>query len=342
MTDRLVAVAIDSTTDYGVTAIAATTTGTYNKFSGSATTDNVARNAIVEENMDTLAAREIDGGDYTPTGNIDGTLRTDPGTISLINMFMGSQATQPPADGTFYMTSTPITTCTLLVYDEQANNNAGTATYFTGAGLTSMEISCKVKDYAKVKFAWLARRGITTHGALSTAPTEPDWDDFPMSVFYNAVLTFGGSTLKAIGITIKAERKYDQDYKFLGSQFLQGLFMNGLSNLGGTMDIGAGEWDMLSRVINGTTSAGALDSGKNEFDGSLANPMASGILQLKLYRPGGSGATHGLLMTITINKCVITGYSRSVQNRNLWQKTVDWQGALPASTDFSIVVAPVT
>ncbi|MCK9459950.1 MAG: phage tail tube protein [Proteobacteria bacterium] len=341
MTDRLVAIAINSTSDYGVTTIGTDIAGTYYKFRGSADTDGVNRTPISEENMDTMAPGEIDGGGYAVTGNIDGTLRTDPGTLNLISCFMGVQASGTTA-GTYYMTNIPLTTCTLLVYDEQANDNAGVATYYTGVGMTSMEISCKVEDYAKLKFAWIGRRAITVHGALSAAPTEPTWTSFPMSVYYNAVLTFGGTVLQTKGITVKAERKYAQDYRFLGSQFLQGLYINGMSNLSGTMDIGAGEWDLVSQIINGSSIGGALDSGHTEFDGSLANTMASGELKLKFYRPAGSGATNGLLLTVTIAKCVVTDFNRSVQNRNMWEKTVNWKAALPTSADFSITVAAVT
>ena len=342
MTDRLVALAINSSCDYGVNTIGTTINGTFNKFRGSAASDSVNRSPVIEETMDTLAPASIKGGVYSVSGNIDGTLRGDPGSINMLNVFMGKQASGTPT-GFFYLSSQPFYdkagtgNATLLVYDEQSREGSGSGTYYTGLGLNSMEISLNVKDYAKVKFGFIARRGITTHGALGTAPTEPaDWDTYPMAVFYNAVLTFGGNTLATKGITLKAERKFDTDYQFIGSQFLQGLYQNGLSNLGGTLTLGSGEWDLLSQVINGTTSAGALDSGKNEFDGSLANTMASGELVITLYKPSGMLTVADKIIEIIAKKCVITDMNRSVQNRNMWEKTVSWQAELPTPSDFSI------
>lgn len=342
MTDRLVALAINSSCDYGVSTIGTTISGTFNKFRGSAEADSVNRSPVIEETMDTLAPASIKGGVYSVSGNIDGTLRGDQGSINMLNVFMGKQATTVTA-GYFQLSSQPFYdkagtgNATLLVYDEQSRDNAGSATYYTGLGLNSMEISLNVKDYAKVKFGFIARRGITTHGALGTAPTEPEnWDTYPMGVFYNAVIEFGGTPLMTKGVTLKAERKFDTDYQFIGSQFLQGLYQNGLSNIGGTLTLGAGEWDMLSRVINGTTNAGALDSSKVEFDGSLANTMASGSLTITLYKPSGRTADTDKILEITVAKCVITDMNRSVQNRNMWEKTVSWQAELPTPDDFLI------
>lgn len=338
MTDRLVAIAINSSCDYGVNTIGTTISGTFNKFRGSAVADSVNRSPVIEETMDTLAPASIKGGVYAVSGNIDGTLRGDPGSINMLNVFMGKQATTVTA-GHFVLSSQPFYdsagtgNATLLVYDEQANGGDGTGTYYTGLGLNSMEISLNVKDYAKVKFGFIARRGITTHGALATAPTEPtSWDSFPMSVFYNAVLQFASGTLETKGITIKAERKFDTDYQFIGSQFLQGLYQNGLSNLGGTLTLGAGEWELLSQVINGTTSAGTLDSDNSEFDGTLENTMATGKLELTLYKPDATAE----ILKITVEKCIITDMNRSVQNRNMWEKTVSWQAELPDPDDFLI------
>lgn len=342
MTDRLIAIAINSSCDYGVNTIGTTISGTFNKFRGSSVSDSVNRSPVIEETMDTLAPASIKGGVYSVSGNIDGTLRGDPGSINMLKVFMGKQATTVTAgylqlSSQPYFSTSAAENATLLVYDEQARSGAGSGTYYTGLGLNSMEISLNVKDYAKVKFGFIARRGITTHGALSTAPTEPDdWDTYPMAVFYNAVLTFDGTPLETKGITLKAERKFDADYQFIGSQFLQGLYQNGLSNLGGTLTLGAGEWELLSQVINGTSGAGALDNGNAEFDGTLGNDMASGELVITLYKPAGRTTDADKILEITASKCVITDMNRSVQNRNMWEKTVSWQAELPTPDDFLI------
>lgn len=333
MADREVAVTLvaPASTDYGVNTISASAPGgTFTKLRSGQVSDVVARNPIQEEAMDITAPASIVAGAYGVTGTIECPLRKDTATKALFQSLMGEPAT---ADN-YTLTQTPYELA-LRITDEQANDGDGTTVYYLGVGMSSCELSLNVGEYAKCKWSWIGRRGVTTDTPVNDSTTT--FDAHPMLVFYNATLTLASTPVKAKGVTLTIDRKFDQDYRYIGSQFLQGLYMNGMTTLGGSLTLGASEWDMLQQVIAGNTDTGlqALDATKTEFAGTLLNPTAGGELKLTLRTP--SGAT--TQVTITATNAIITDMNRSVQNRNMWEKTVNFQCALPTAAAFSVVFA---
>lgn len=307
-------------------------TWTYQKLRSAQFGDVVNRNPIQEEAMDVSVAAEIDAGTYGLSGTLETALRVDPATQVLFGSLCGKQTSGH--DYTLYLTQTP-QELSIRVTDEMARASGvteGTSVYYMGCGMSSCELTLNVKEYAKCKWSWIGRRGISIftpdNDAVST------FTDYPMLVFYNAVLTFGGSTIKCQGVTLTIDRKFDTDFFYIGSQFLQGIIMNGMTTLGGSLNLAADEWLLLNRTINGTVSAGALDGTKHEFQGDNANALASGILSLTFRKPDATAAAE---VIITCQNCKITDMNRSVQNRNRWEKSVSFQCAMSATTDFSIV-----
>lgn len=333
MAEREVAVLLvaPASSDFGVNLISATPpSGTFTKLRSGQVSDVVARNPIQEEAMDITVPADIVAGAYGLTGTIESPLRKDSATKALFQSLMG----EPETANTYTLTQTPYELA-LRITDEQANDGAGTTVYYTGVGMSSVEISLNVDEYAKCKWSWIGRRGITTTTAVNDSTTT--FTDHPMLVFYNATLTLAGSSIKAKGVTLTIDRKFDKDYRYIGTQFLQGLYMNGMTTLGGSLTLGASEWEMLQQVIVGNATAGtqALDAAKTEFAGTLLNPTAGGSLVLTLRTPNGATTQ----VTITATNCIITDMNRSVQNRNMWEKSVNFQCALPTAAAFSVVFA---
>lgn len=332
MAEREVAVLLvaPASSDFGVNLIAATApTGTFTKLRSGQVSDVVARNPIQEEAMDITVPADIVAGAYGLTGTIESPLRKDAATKALFQSLMGV-----PSGNSYTLTQTPYELA-LRITDEQANDGTGTTVYYLGVGMSSVEISLNVDEYAKTKWSWIGRRGITTTTPVND--TETTFTAHPMLVFYNATLTLAGASVKAKGVTLTVDRKFDKDYRFIGTQFLQGLYMNGMTTLGGSLTLGAGEWEMLQQVIAGNATAGtqALDATKTEFAGTLLNPTAGGSLVLTLRTPNGATTQ----VTITAANTIITDMNRSVQNRNMWEKTVNFQCALPTAAAFSVVFA---
>lgn len=305
------------------------------KYRSSSVSESVARGAVIEESMDQVAAAEIDGGTLVVSGNIEGALRIDGASQSLLLGAMGKQTVA--ADKIYKMTQVP-QELGLYIIDEQADNSLGRGVEYDGVGISSMEITCNVKEYAKVKWAWIGRRPITQNTALT--PAAVDFTTTPMLVFYNATVTFGGNAIKLKGLTLTMDRKFDTDYYFIGSQFLQGLFMNGLTTLGGTFGLGAGEWNLLNSVMNGAAvtadTEGGLDGAHTQFLGLNLNAIPSGALVITFRKPKAvAGAAE---LTINVLNCMITDMTRSVQGRNMWEKNVTWQAQLSANTDFTVTL----
>lgn len=314
-------------------AITDTVASDFTRYRSNSATDGVDRSVVIEESMDQVAASEIDGGTYMAKGNFDGAFRIDPTSLKLIQGIMGVPVSGTPAK-TYYLEQVP-QEMQLFYIDEQANANAGTGTYYQGVGINSLELSLDVKGYCMAKWGWLGQRGVTTDTPVNDA-APPTYSNYPMLIFYNATITFATSPIKLKGFTLTCERKYDTDYFYIGSQFLQGLYFNGMTTLGGTMKLGAGEWDLLERTINGTTSPGGLDGAHTQFTGINVNAIASGALAIVLRKPNVATTA---VVTINVASCKITKMDRSVKGRNMWEKSVEWQAQLSSHTDFSIVTA---
>lgn len=238
----------------------------------------------------------------------------------------------------------------IRVVDEQAKtgvNQYGMVKIYRGCAISSAELTLNVKEYSMIRCSWIGRRA-ETYTKVDAAATEGKWATYVTnitstipgqpSMFYNAVLGFGTSKLKATGITISINRPINQDLFYIGSQFLQDLVYNGITELGGTLTLGSPEYETLKIMLSGSAESNieTLDQGKQEFGGTLANEIPSGVLTLYFRSPDGT-ATAGY---IRIDEAKLTEASMSVQGRNQWEKSVNWSGIIDANNkkNFTILV----
>ena len=325
--------------------------------------DTANRNSIIEESIDQVAAATVYAGTYSSSGEFEAAFRGwDFATSGLLLGALGSQtpavvsSNNAHGAGLKYILGMVAQPLALKVVDEQATDTSGsndvhgTTTVYRGVGVTDLQISLNVKEYAKASFKWIARRAevydVGYNSALNTVYGEP-------AIFYNAVLRWtpsGGSveTLKCKGFTMSLTRTMDQDYFFIGSEFLQGLYYNGLTDLGGQITLGAGDWARIRTMLVGKTTAAAdgntLDQTKQEFFGSvngttgattvLANAVPSGKFEITLHKPDGLKEA----AKITCDVAKLTEMSRSVQGRNQFEKTVSWKAQINDTDKFTIEV----
>lgn len=311
------------------------------------------RDKILEEAIDTVAPASVYAGANKVSGQFEGALRfksvKDSGLLEAImgkGSLIGSKA-QPSLPGgsnatftSYAMTMEPAT-IKIRIVDEQARRTDGMGyiKVFRGVGVQGAELSLNVKEYAMIRCNWVGRRAevydISTsadyQNITSTIPGEP-------SIFYDAVLRFGSATLKCKGITISINRPIDQDLFYIGSQFLQDLVYNGITELGGNLALGAPEYTIVRQMLAGSTSSGinTLDQGATEFAGNNANAIPGGKLELYFRNPAGD-TTVGIMI---IDEAKLTQASASVQGRNQWEKQVQWTGIIDANNgkNFTIYV----
>lgn len=290
---------------------------------------NANREVVIEESIDQVAASAIYGGTYAVSGSFEAAFR--PTSFQSSNLLMGIMGLQTVTANNYKLSQIPASLA-LKVVDEQASTASmkGATVIYRGVGITSFEMNLNVKEYARSTINWIARQAEvydTFYNSNSAITDEP-------AIFYNAVLTFGASQLLCKGVTLSLSRQMDQDYFYIGSEFLQGLYYNGLTDLGGTITLGAGDWTRIRTMIAGSATDAMLDVGKTEFSGNTANAIPYGALVLKFMTTNGTAQT----ALITVDECKLTEASSSVQGRNQFEKTVNWKAVLnpAAGKDFTV------
>lgn len=291
--------------------------------------DPVNRNPTFEEACDISVSTYAAGGVYKVNGTIDALFRFK-SFAPLLTSLLGSTS------GVFTNNPKSYSFC---IGDDQADAGVGKTSIYKGCGISSMELTLTAKEFVKARMTWIGQKGTIAVVADPSWVSDPDIDK--PAVFYNAIvgIDYAGGTnytpIRAKSVTLKIDRKFDEDYYFIGSPMLQGLYMNGMTELGGSITLGAGDWDSLKQVLTGgnateitanmlTTTAGIEN----------LNELGQGSFQIKLHDLDGNA-----LGTITAGTIVFTESNRSVTGRNQWDKTVNFRVVLPENADFSIVAA---
>lgn len=360
--DYTIAPGYSTANDYITYQSGATHTPAFKTIRVNSFSDNANRDVIVEEAIDQVAAATIFAGTDGSNGSFECAFRGwDFATSGLLLGILGNQtpvavaSSQAHGAGLQYQLSMVAQPLAMKIVDEQAtdttgsNDVHGTTTIYRGVGIEGMTLTLNVKEYAKASVNWLARRAETYDVAYNS--TNNTVNGSP-AIFYNAVLkwkTEGGSTyetLKCKGFTMNLERAMDKDYFYIGSEFLQGLYYNGLTELGGEITLGAGDWQRIRAMMAGVTTGGSntLDQTKQEFFGAvnastgastvLANAIPGGEFTITLHTPDGTKE----VAKITCNKAKLIEMSRSVQGRNQFEKKVNWKAQINDSDKFYIEV----
>ena len=316
--------------------------------------ERVSRDTIVEESTDQVAAASLFGGTISLIGGFSGAWRGyDFHGSGLLLGIMGWQTPATIANpatgfsaGYRYEFAMAPATLALKYVDEQANANGGVTRIYRGVGITQANISLRAKQYVTMDSQWMARR-VEVFDSPYPSETEPTGDP---AMFYNAVLKWtpeGGSeeTFKCQEFTMNVNRPIDTDDFMIGSQFLNSLTYNGLTDLGGNITLSPSDWDKLRAMMAGTTddTKNTLDDGKREFFGTvtntttstvLANAIPSGQLVIMLHKPDGTQ----VVGRITAMSCKLTEASASAQGRQKYTKTVNWRAVINNTSKFYIDV----
>jgi hypothetical protein len=309
--------------EFGVETSYGATQGTRTGVKLTQFSDPVNRNPVVEESLDQTAASAIYGGIYKPSGTLEGLLRPK-GMEGMFHALTGDTTAATSLEFQDTMKS-----LTMVVGDDQAAAGSGKYTLYNGVGLTRCEISCNVKEFVRTRWNYIAGKAVV----LTSGPTVSYASNDVPSVFYNAEFTIDGSPVPAKGVTIVMERKVDEDYYYIGSPFLQGIYLSGLSDINGTITFGAGEWDRIEDVL---IASGLATAGGNQLN-PVMNDLVGGELELVCMDPDGVAPT----VTITLADVRITEMNRSVTGRNQWEKTVNYRAVMTDPSDCLINLAVV-
>lgn len=302
------------------------------------------RSVINEESFDNVAPAYVMAGAAAMEGSIEANFRGWDfhlsgllmGALGLQTAASAASTTEHNAGYTYELAQQPATLAIKLV-DEQGD---GTVIY-RGVGITSFNLNLQMNQLCTTTMNWIAKRPEVFDSAYNTT-SEISGDPAP---FYNPTLKWtpeGGSVeiMKCKGFTMNIDRPMDRENMYLGSPFLQGLYYNGLTTLGGTLTLGPGDWLRIRTMMAGSTTANVLDQGNREFYGTvsggnvIANSIPSGQFEVILHSPDGTEQ----VTVFTANVAKLTEASADASGRNMWNKTVNWQAQINATDKFTISV----
>jgi len=301
------------------------TSAAFTRIRATGFSDNVNRNATFEEGCDIAAPTYAVAGVYKATGTIDGLLRFSQ-MSSIINNVLGDTGKLSMSANTSSMK--------VVIGDDQADDGAGVNIRYEGVAFTSMEFTFAAKEFVKAKYSWV---GASAAIDTTTATAELQTDVLP-GITYNAVVQAGGSAFNCKSLTLKVDRKIDEDYYFIGSPLLQGIYANAPTDISGTITFGAGEWDNLKKVITGdqdvTITAPALGTTAASHGGAV-NELASTSLKILV----GDSDASDTQCTFWLANIIMNETTHSVTGRNQWEKTVNYKAYVTSANDFQIAAA---
>jgi hypothetical protein len=290
--------------------------------------DPVSRNAAFEEAIDISVATAAVGGAYKVSGTIDATLR-----FASFSRLFEAMLGFASSDGNYYLGDTPVS-YSFLIGDDQA----GRQTQYKGCGISSMEFNLSVGQFITTKISWIGKNAVEITPGQEV---EPAWLVAPTAdapaIWYNAIVKVDNTPITAKSITLRLDRKFDQDYHFIGSPLLQGLYMNGQTEASGTITLGSGEWSELKAVLVGSTSDAvhsitAPATGVTQTLGTESkNELYTGAFSIDLHDKDGVKVG-----AIVAGDVVFNESNRSVQGRNQWEKSINYRVIVPTATSFYI------
>ena len=271
---------------------------------------NVARNPISEKAMNVAGEPKIYGGTYGVTGSLSAAYRPAEFATIITDGLMckGTGGASAAGIGDF----AEATSGYKCFFDLTCGDEFGNTSSFASCAFNSVELSLKAGEMGKVSFNWVGVRELASGGSITT----PSYDgDIP--IFYNAVLTFGSTLIKATGLTIKINRPLSADDFVLGTEYTQGIIQSDSCVVEGTINLSNKEYaTLVSAATTGdTTNWATLNAAKT-------NTVAMGAMTLQFNNPAGSGTALG---GIYIPNMMVSTVDVSVSGRQRFEKTLNFK-----------------
>ena len=317
------------------------------------------RNPTTEEGLHTMSYSFIAGGVFKPTGSLEGYYRCDSnvgnGIIAAIfgsvmssgdkttygvptSLSYGSGATPFSFDvsaATVYYLGAEIYPHTMRLVEDGPGTNQ--AIEFKNVLVQNLELTFDTREFPKFRVDYIA--GPSQDTGLSSI-ANPTFTTTKPAAFYNAVIETSidaGSTWSTLGckqLTLRIARKIDENYVYIGSPFLAGVALNGVTDVEGNFTTGAGqaELDLFNSIFH---DAANTSTGEIYED---TNAMKTFALRFALF-----DTDFKFMGFFNAGQAVLTEGSKTVQGRQVIERTINFKCYGEAGTMYFIVPsAPVT
>ena len=316
------------------------------------------RNPTTEEGLHTMSYSFIAGGVFKPTGSLEGYYRCDSNVGNgIIAAIFGSEMTAGDktansvpttlsyGSGTtpfsFAMGTSPVyyLGAELFPYTMRLVEDGpgiDKAIEFKNVLFQNLELTFDTREFPKFRVDYIAGPSKD----IGTVTDTPVWTATKPAAFYNAVIETSidaGTTWTSLGcksLTLRIARKIDENYIYIGSPFLAGPALNGVTDVEGNFTTGAGESELalFNAIFHDASNTG---NGSEIFEDT--NAMKTMLLRFALF-----DTDFKFMGFFNAGTAVLTEGSKTVQGRQVIERTINFKCYGEAKQMYFIVpTAPV-
>ena len=261
---------------------------------------------IFEETCDSQTINNAYGGAQKYTGTIEAFLR--PAQMGpLFQCLFGA-----PTGGVYTLAATPKSMTMEICTDDNGIENA---IRYLGVGISSMEMNLNAREAVTTRWNYFAKSSSKVPAQASVA-----YPDAEPALFWGATVTLrSGASTTIKSMTMNIERGLDPDDFVVGHSQLQGLVINAVPNISGSITLSQREWTEFQRALyadSGGTSYAPLST---RGDTNSHEPGQTNMTLLFKDRTGTP------ICQVETDVAVYTDASRSMRGRAGVEKTVNYR-----------------
>ena len=261
---------------------------------------------IFEETCDSQTINNAYGGAQKYTGTIEAFLR--PAQMGpLFQCLFGV-----PTGGVYTLAATPKSMTMEICTDDNGIENA---IRYLGVGISSMEMNLNAREAVTTRWNYFAKSSskVAAQASVAYPKAEP-------ALFWGATVTLrSGASTTIKSMTMNIERGLDPDDFVVGHSQLQGLVINAVPNISGSITLSQREWTEFQRALYADSGASTYAPRTTRGDTSSHEPGQTNMTLLFKDRTGTP------ICQVETDVAVYTDASRSMRGRAGVEKTVNYR-----------------
>lgn len=261
---------------------------------------------IFEETCDSQTINNAYGGAQKYTGTIEAFLR--PAQMGpLFQCLFGV-----PTGGVYTLAATPKSMTMEICTDDNGIENA---IRYLGVGISSMEMNLNAREAVTTRWNYFAKSSskVPAQASVAYPKAEP-------ALFWGATVTLrSGASTTIKSMTMNIERGLDPDDFVVGHSQLQGLVINAVPNISGSITLSQREWTEFQRALYADSGTSSYAPRTTRGDTSSHEPGQTNMTLLFKDRTGTP------ICQVETDVAVYTDASRSMRGRAGVEKTVNYR-----------------
>lgn len=261
---------------------------------------------IFEETCDSQTINNAYGGAQKYTGTIEAFLR--PAQMGpLFQCLFGV-----PTGGVYTLAATPKSMTMEICTDDNGIENA---IRYLGVGISSMEMNLNAREAVTTRWNYFAKSSskVSAQASVAYPKAEP-------ALFWGATVTLrSGDSTTIKSMTMNIERGLDPDDFVVGHSQLQGLVINAVPNISGSITLSQREWTEFQRALYADSGTSTYAPRTTRGDTSSHEPGQTNMTLLFKDRTGTP------ICQVETDVAVYTDASRSMRGRAGVEKTVNYR-----------------